>query len=777
MSERLIGFARRGEVVPGPRIADPHPGAGPATAPGPASATAPARLLTSGLSLASLVVGTLGALLGLDDVRTVGLLAYCLAGLGFAPWNLLPQLATTTRVVLAGLTGLTVATAVSMGMMQLGSWHPVPVFTFLAVLSGAAHGLALVRAWADLPSAYRRRVSRRYLARAVSDLPAELWPVVDLLRRHLATIVAVTGATLCLVGAAVHGREAVPPFWGFPADIGVLWWVGLALLLTAVVLAVVDGRSSLSLAVVLLVLVTVVTPALVYEGPRSQSAQKHVDFVQQIRSVHELRSSVAVYDGWPGFFASSAWWCDVAGISDPLKLATAWPALIAGLRLAALRHLAGQLLRTPRAAWVAVVLAALADPIGADYFSPQSVGFVLGLIVYGLALDRSRTVPTPWLILLAGCLIAVTHQLSPYVVGGVLVVLVVFRLIRPWWTPMLLLGPAVVWAVLHFEALARFLSLDSLGDPGNLRPPHTPGSADLSRLTVVPASVAALLVCIGVVGLIALVTLVRTWRSSWSWALAASPGVALVLVVVNSYGQEGIFRAVLFGMPWLAVLATPTLLAPRWGLPWRPRRPGLHRAPALAVRLAAVLTVLTAAFLVAAFALDRLTVVRRADLTVLAALERIEAAPDAPQRVVIFLGEGNLPTTVAPPDARSVELRLEDLDLLYGQRPADEVAGQGLELTRALERGAPAEITHVYVVWSPTISDYSWAYGVQTPDQFAALRDGLLALPQWSVVAQDGGTLLLRFDRPAPAAPAAPTAPAVPAPPTPPAPPAAPVVP
>ena len=43
--------------------------------------------------------------------------------------------------------------------------------------------------------------------------------------------------------------------------------------------------------------------------------------------------------------------------------------------------------------------------------------------------------PARLALLLAGCALAVTHELSPYMVGGVLVILVVFRLTRPWWVP------------------------------------------------------------------------------------------------------------------------------------------------------------------------------------------------------------------------------------------------------------------------------------------------------------------------------------------------------
>ena len=138
-----------------------------------------------------------------------------------------------------------------------------------------------------------------------------------------------------------------------------------------------------------------------------------------------------------------AWLCEVTGISDPMVLAKFWPALLGVFRVVLLRYLAGQLLPRSDQCWVAVTLAFSLTPSGADYFSPQSVGFTLGLAVFGLALTRSAHLPRLLLVLLLGVTLAVTHQLSPYVVSGVLRRCSWFRLVRPWWTPLLVLGPAV----------------------------------------------------------------------------------------------------------------------------------------------------------------------------------------------------------------------------------------------------------------------------------------------------------------------------------------------
>ncbi|NAZ74083.1 hypothetical protein GTQ99_01380 [Kineococcus sp. T13] len=694
--------------------------------------TAPARLVTSGLATGALALGVLAAVAGVEAVRVPALIAYCVAGIGFAPWNLRADLGLHVRVVLAGLTGIAVGTIVPMVMMALGTWRPLEAFALVGAVSGVLHCLALLRAWSDL------RLSR------AGTSPPRHSAIPRPLRSHLASkaqlpvALAAAGTLLCLAAAAAHRGTSTPPFWGFPADIGPAWYAGVALILAGFVLAAARDQWSIAVPVVLLAIVTVATPAIVYDGPRSQSAAKHVDLVEQIRLYHELRSSVAVYNAWPGFFAANAWWSEVASLRNPMNLATAWPLVLVGLRVAALRLVAGQLLKSPRTIWTAVLLAVLADPLGADYYSPQSVGFVLGLIVYGLALHRGRDLPVLPLILLAGCLITVSHQLSPFVIGGTLAVLVVFRQIRPWWVPGLVLLPAVLWALLHRAELSPFLSFGALGDPENFRPPQTVGSEQLSRLPVVPATVVALLLCVGVTGLLALRTLVRTRRSLQSWSLAAAPAVGLVLVAANPYGQEGIFRAVLFGMPWLAVLAAPSLVQPagRWSA--RVRHTAL---------VTAVVGVLTTAFLVAAFGLDRLTVIRPSDLAVLQQFQQTQRGASGAQTVVVFLGTGNLPTSAPELGWNGVVLGQQDLDLAPRQLPPEEVAGQARTLTDALTRRLPSTATDVFAVWSPTVQDYSWAYGVQSPEQFTALRDGLMELPEWSVEVSRDGTYLFRLDR------------------------------
>ncbi len=82
---------------------------------------------------------------------------------------------------------------------------------------------------------------------------------------------------------------------------------------------------------------------------------------------------------------------------------------------------------------------------------------------------------------------------------------------------------------------------------------------------------------LGLLVLIALAVIgfLRHWRLKAAWAFMISAGVGILLIVANPYGNEGIFRAALFGIPWLAVLAMRALKrrVPQWvpgavGLVW-----------------------------------------------------------------------------------------------------------------------------------------------------------------------------------------------------------------
>ncbi len=686
------------------------------------------RLTLGVLSLVSLVAGSLAFTLGADELRAVGLLVFCIVGVGSAPWQLVAELRGYERLTLTFVTGTAVTILVPTLLPKFASPPSSLAFVAIAALVVPLHLLGLsqlrdeVRADAHpaWPSSWLPLTRTSREARGV-------------IRRGLpALAIAVSGAALCLVAAVGH-RHLEPGAFGFLPHIGPIWYLGLALVLVALLMdvSVEYGRA---VPAFLLVLVLTLTPALVYDGPRSQVAAKHIEFIQRIQESGSLESTLPVYRAYAGFFDGMAWLCDVTGISDLVQLAALWPVLLGLFRVAVLRYLAGRFLTSSRQCWTAVTLAVLADAINGDYFSPQSLGFVLGMATIAVAMTRTPEVPRLPVVLLGGCALAVSHQLSPYIVGGVLVVLASTRALGPWWIPALVLVPSVLWSAVHWDAVSGYLSVDALGRLSNFEPPETVNAPTLERLPVVQQTVWATVLGIGVLGALALISLIRQRRDRRQWGLALCPGVGLVIVAVQPYGQEGVFRAALFGIPWLAIMAATAVDG----------RPALLRLTSVATTAC-----LTVTFLVASFGLDGLNVMRPSDYTAVQRFwEEGGRNPPVPY-YLLLLNPGDQPTSPEfIGDRHTIWSRPEieqPVQEMRSQDPELEVAS----LTSALVRytGDDSPSAELYALWSPVGANYGQAYGVRSLQQSVALRDAFASSPYWSVDFREDGTYLFRFQR------------------------------
>jgi hypothetical protein len=283
---------------------------------------------------------------------------------------------------------------------------------------------------------------------------------------------------------------------------------------------------------------------------------------------------------------------------------------------------------------------------------------------------------------------------------------------------------------LHGSAVSRFLSTDHIGRLANFRPPKTPAGEGLQRLPIVSATVSATLIGLGVLGLLALVALIRRRREVRAWAVACCPAVGVVLVLVNPYGQEGAFRAAVFGIPWLAMLAAMGL-------------PAVRRVWARLFLLEGTI-LCTATFLIASFGLDAGNVTRPTDV----AAFRYAAAQAAqrPQDMcyLLQLGTGDLP---GPVPTRATKFRiLTGADLDGAAPPADPDAQVAAITTRLLAyTREPVGATQLYAIWSPVVAAYQYEYGVQLPGDFAALREAFRRSPYWTVGFHQGRTYVFRF--------------------------------
>lgn len=682
------------------------------------------RLALSGIFGLSLLLLAAGYALDNDVLRLLALTGALFFGVGTAPLQLSERASLDLRLCVAGLVGLSVPIVVASAMVLTPSWHPSVAAALVGVIAVSIHVIAGRRVLSAPLGIKALRVARPH--------------VRDVLDASMTC--SLLGTLLWLAGMASMGH-VVPGVFGFLTTAPVYWYLGLVLLVAGIMLARGRGELRAAFGAVSLLAALTLTPSVVYGMPRSGSAAKHVDIVQQVLHMHSLSNSLTIYKAYSGFFSAVAWLCDVSSMHNVLGIATYFPFFIDLIAVAGLRFFFGRLTKSTYRIWVALTLVILVDSIGADYFSPQAAGFALGVGIFGLAFiqggssvglsERGRI----GILLLAGCALAVTHELSPYIVGGVLVILVIFRLIRPWYIPAVILVPAAIWAGLHESDLSGFISLSSIGNLANFEPPTT-GTAlvtpGLVRLPVVGESSDALALGMLILIVIAAVGLVRNLRNKAAWAFMLSPAVGLVLIAVNAYGNEGIFRATLFAIPWLA--ATATLVLPSMRSRWS------------SLIYGAIAVGLVGTYLVSMFGLDNSNVIRPTDYQ---AFLTYQAVASQDTSYILNLSDGSevLPGAVSFPSGFNHDVswstvidKAQAALLEPTAADADAIAQQYYEYAKTND----GETNQLYAVWTTASAEYSADYGLETFPETVAWRNALIASPDWKVIYGSDGSYLFR---------------------------------
>lgn len=668
----------------------------------------------------SLLLVALGYAAGSEPVRLIGVLGAMVFGVGAAPLQLSQRARLDLRLAVAAMIGISVTTLIATIMALTPVWYPLPAAVVVGLVAAGLHYYGCRRVLATRAGLIGRLRGSLSLSRA--DINGSL-------------ISSMAGTVLWVVAALTAGHIVPTGAFGFLPHISMAWFAGLVLLVLGIVLARGKPEFYAMFGLVSLLAALTVTPAMVYGTPRLQSAQKHIDLIQQLMQTHHLDRLGDIYQAYSGFFNDMAWVCDLARVHDPNGLAAYWPFVIGLVALAELRLFFGRFTTSAYQIWAAIALAVLVNTVGQDYFSPQSVGFVLALGVFGLAVGREWPGLTErnrlLVLLLTGCALAVTHELSPFIAGGSLCVLVVFRTIRPWWVPATSLVPAAAWALVNKRVLSGSISLSQLGHLSNFKPPETVATPGLQRLAVVNDSSHALLLGLLVLVLLAVIGFFRTIRDRTAWAYMICVGVGLMLVAANPYGNEGIFRAALFGIPWLAVIALRAV----------PRHGGRWLSAAFGVTAAG----LVVTYLVAQFGLDNAGVIRSSDVR---ALHVYQA--DAPlSSYMLTLSYGDTPYSIEFPfsgDYQSWPAFVSKAEVV--KRASALTASDAAELARqyvAFAERNKSSINQLYALWSPATLHYSVDYGLETASQANKWRQLLIASPDWHVVYHSGGTYLFHL--------------------------------
>ena len=321
------------------------------------------------------------------------------------------------------------------------------------------------------------------------------------------------------------------------------------------------------------------TPALLYGTLRYSWAWKHlgiIDFIHRHGEVDPAVHTLGVYHNWPGFFAINSAWTDLFGLSGSAPYARWWPLLANLAAIPALlyvfRGLRGGANR--RTSWLAIVIFFVSNWIGQDYFSPQSLGFLLYLVVIGVVLQFTGTElretsrvggawPRRWSVavaLLASAAIITSHQVTPMVLLLSLVALSVTRQARA-----ARIAGGVVMLVLVWSTTGAWDFLrgnvaslvEGLGQPVANADQNL---VDQTRLSSGQALVSNMgRVTLGIVAVLAVWGIFRELRrrrvDGAGLALLAAPAM---LLFANTFGGEIVFRSYLFALPllsWYAALA------------------------------------------------------------------------------------------------------------------------------------------------------------------------------------------------------------------------------
>ncbi len=400
------------------------------------------------------------------------------------------------------------------------------------------------------------------------------------------------------------------------------------------------------------------TPAILYGTLRYSWAWKHigvVDFITHHGIDFHLGGVLGVYQGWPGFFALNSFLTTAAGQSSALSYAS-WALPVNDLLwLGPLVLIARAFTADWRVIWTAAWLFELGNWVGQDYFSPQAFAFFLYLTVIAICLRWLWDPRTPawarppaWIarvasgvlapagdgapgaaiadtdphgmavadvppvdvppipsrstrLVLVVCLvplmaaIASSHQLTPFMLISALIVLAVFRQVRPWVLPVIMTVITVGWILygalpwLGANASQVFAGFGLLW--ANTSSHIVGGTQVPFDQLIVKWDARFLSVVIGALAVIGFFRYRRRHdrRARRSWNRAALLTVAaLPAAAANSYGGEIIFRVFIFALPFMAVTAAAAFFP----------HPGAGRRLA-GIGLAGVSLVLVATFTVA----------------------------------------------------------------------------------------------------------------------------------------------------------------------------------
>jgi hypothetical protein len=427
--------------------------------------------------------------------------------------------------------------------------------------------------------------------------PADV--VRALASRNAGPLIAVVAAICWLAGFRPIDPTTLGSFGILPALSPVLL-IAYPLLVVGFVIELLGRQRGWALTMITIMAVLAVyalQPAAEPVG-RLPVAWLHVGFSDYIATHGEVLHDFDARFSWPGFFSFLALLTGASGVKDSSVLISFAPVVLTGTATILVRAIALSVFGTGRVAWLAPWIFLIGNWTEQDYLSPQGSTYLL--LLAGLAVTfRYLTRPgllepvqkgqflrppvpanTPMerlfaqgLVLVLAFALAPSHQLSPYMLAGLLFILLLCGRLWSRWLPFLVLLAAVVWFVLGARDFWIGQLHEITGSIGNLSSSVNQGFDQ--RLSTNAGRTAMLDVRIGItviVGLLAAVgafLLRRNGKRSLTLVLMAV--TAFGMAVAQPYGGEILIRCYLFALPLFALLGAvllDDLLTARFGKPW-----------------------------------------------------------------------------------------------------------------------------------------------------------------------------------------------------------------
>ncbi|MFH8408360.1 lipopolysaccharide biosynthesis protein [Streptomyces sp. NPDC018019] len=344
-------------------------------------------------------------------------------------------------------------------------------------------------------------------------------------------------------------------------------------------------RALLATVLVLTVVALHALPAVLEAEPRFPTAWQHLGFLDYIDRTGSAVPDLDARWSWPSFFAAAQFLAEACGVTDFTEVLRWWPLTIQLLYLAPVFLLLKSVRASWRAKWTAAWLFALCGWVGQDYFSPQGFTYLLYLVFAAILLVwfrdarvlRGKRWPGEAEVAPAGrgqrvALLAVLallftasvagHQLTPFVMLGVLTFLVVVRRSSLYGLPLLFGVVVVVWIGFlaepywsgHFDEL--FGGVGGIG--GNVSSSVTGriGGGDSVHKLVLYARVA---LAGGVMALACWGVLRRRAAGFSERSLLVLTFVPFLAFGMQSYGGEMALRVFMFALPGACVLGALAL--------------------------------------------------------------------------------------------------------------------------------------------------------------------------------------------------------------------------